>query len=140
MKSLLTKLGIHSRADFAAFCGQFLKFGAVGLSNTAITLLAQYALMYVHVHYNPAYAIAFLLGVANSFYWNSRYVFRVPGSRGLRGFVRLLFANGVTLLAGLGTLALLVEALGVPQGLAPVLNMAVTVPLNFLLVKFWAFK
>ena len=141
IKKILEKLGIHSKGDLAAFIIQFLKFGAVGISNTAITLAAQYGLMALGMHYIPAYAIAFFVSVANSFFWNGKFVFKNAGSPGALGrFFRMLAASGFTLLAGMGFMALLVEALHISESIAPLLNLLLTVPLNFLLTKFWAFK
>ena len=33
-----------------------------------------------------------------------------------------------------------VEAIGIPEALAPVLNLCITIPLNFFINKYWTFR
>ena len=33
-----------------------------------------------------------------------------------------------------------VEAVGIPEALAPVLNLCITIPLNFFINKYWTFR
>jgi len=54
---------------------QFLKFGAVGVSNTAVSLGVYYFCIWFGVHYLVANTFAWLISVLNSFFWNYRYVF-----------------------------------------------------------------
>ncbi len=123
---------------------QFVKFGIVGVSNTLISLLVyQLCLHGLHLHYQLANVLAFVVSVTNAYYWNSRYVFKSQGAlsfaRHLAAYGKAFLSYGSTFLLGTALLTLWVEALGVSQSLAPVINLLITIPLNYVLNKFWAF-
>jgi len=140
MKTLFAKLGIHNRKDFWKFCLQFIKFGIVGVTNTFITLAVQYLLLALGLAYIAAYIIGFLTGVANSFLWNSRFVFKASQAGSKKRFLRLLLVNLLTLAIGTATLALQVEYLNISEKVAIVLNVLITTPINFIFAKFWVFR
>jgi len=148
MKRLLYKLGITDAASFWHFVSQFIKFGIVGVSNTVISLSTYYVLVYFGVHYMFANAVGFAMGLFNSYFWNSRYVFslkkRSEGNKALRKelrvFCKMAAVYGVVLLWGSGLLFVMVDILGISQLLAPVINVFATVPVSFLLNKLWAFR
>ena len=93
------------------------------------------------------YLLGFLLGtvlsIANAFLWNELFVFN-GNKRDVKSVLRRLgkayISYGGTGL--LSNLLLWVEVtfLGVGKGIAPIINLAVTIPLNFLINKLWAFK
>jgi len=139
MKKLLLKLGIEDLPSFWAFVKQFIKFGIVGVSNTLISLGIYYTLVYFGVHYLLANLIAFLLSVLNAYFWNSRFVFKSKGNV-LKKLVKVYAAYGFTLLLSTTLLYLMVDIIGISQLIAPLINIAITVPINFLLNKFWSFK
>ena len=131
---------------------QFIKFGIVGVSNTVISyvlyaatlLLLQKANIFPRVDYLLAQIVAFVLSVLWSFYWNNKMVFTLQdGERRslwralLKTYVSYsftgLFLNSVLLI-------LWVKVLGISEFIAPIINLLVSVPLNFLINKFWAFK
>ena len=117
---------------------QFVKFGAVGVSNTLIGLAIYYGLVYINVHYILANFVAFVITVANAYYWNSRYVFKAD--RAPATIIKTYAMYGSTFLLGSLLLFIMVDILGVSKWLAPLLNLCVTVPLNFVLSKFWVFS
>ncbi len=124
---------------------QFVKFGLVGAGNTLLSLGLYWLFLYVcHWHYQAANAVSFFLSVVNAYYWNGRYVFRAAKGYTPRqhaaSFGKTLVSYGATFLLNTALLTLLVEALRVSEGLAPVLAVCVTIPLNFLLNKYWAFR
>ncbi len=60
---------------------QMIKFCAVGLINTAITLLTIYFLyQFCHINYIAANMIGFLLGFINSFFMNKHWTFNSDGT------------------------------------------------------------
>lgn len=123
---------------------QFLKFGIVGLSNTAVSLLIYYGFLWLNADwYLWGNAVGWVVGVANSYFWNHRYVFATSASgwraEGKR-IGRTYLSYGATLGLSQGLLYLEVDILAFSPGLCPLLNLLVTVPLNFLLNKFWAFR
>jgi len=136
---LLSKLGIKDSASFWMLFKQFFKYGIVGVSNTLISLGAYYALVHFGVHYLIANLIAFILGTLNAYYWNNKYVFKAKGNS-LSRLARVFAAYGFTLLLSTGLLYLMVDVIGISKFIVPIINLCITIPTNFLLNKFWAFK
>ena len=130
---------------------QFFKFGIVGLSNTVISyviyviaLLAFQAMgVSENIDYLAAQVIAFILSVLWSFYWNNKYVFgdAASGRNIIHTLLKTYVSYAFTGLFLNSILAVLwVEVLGIDKMLAPVINLLISVPVNFVMNKFWAFK
>ncbi len=120
---------------------QFVKFGLVGLSNTVISYLVYVVLVWFDIHYLLASAVGFVVSVCNSFYWNNRYVFQskeadVWWKKLLRTFIA--YAGTGLLLSNI-LLFVWVECFHIGKLIAPVINLIITVPLNFVINKYWAF-
>ncbi len=72
-----TSLAAPSRATRASVLIQFVKFGLVGVSNTALTFIVYTLLLKVFgVWYLAASAIGFMVGATNGFLLNRRWTFR----------------------------------------------------------------
>lgn len=132
------------REGFWATLWQFVKFSAVGVSNTLISMAVYWLCFYaLHWHYQLSNFVAFVISVTNAYYWNQRFVF-AKGHRDflghLRAYGKAFLSYGATYLVGVALLALWVEALGVDEGVAPLINLLVTVPANYVLNRFWAFR
>ena len=119
---------------------QFVKFGIVGLSNTFISLGIYYVLIYFGINYIIANTVGFIISVLNSYYWNSKYVFKKSDKGNLKPLIKTFMSYGVTFLLGTTLLFVMVHYLHVSKVLAPILNLVISIPVNFLLNKFWAFK
>lgn len=123
---------------------QFIKFGLVGLSNTVLSYVVYCVLIKLNTHYQIANIVGFIVGVLNSYYWNNRYVFKTnEGEK--RNHIKTLFktfvAYGITGLLLQGFLLwLFVERFEIDSLIAQLLGLCITVPLNFVLNKFWSFK
>lgn len=124
--------------------GQFLKFGLVGLSNTILSYVVFSILVLLGLHYLIANAISFFVGVSNAFYWSNKYVFKKSEDehRGiLQSLIKTFFAYGFTgLLLNSFFLWILIERYDIYSLIAQILCLVITVPLNFVLNKFWSFK
>lgn len=121
--------------------GQFVKFGIVGCSNTIINLAVYYLCLYLGAHYLAAYTLGFLVSVCNAFFWNNMYVFKNKRETSLfRAFIKVFVSYGASFLLSILLIGILVEMLDISSVLAPILKMIITVPLNFALVKIWAFR
>ena len=123
---------------------QFIKFGLVGISNTLISYIVYVVLIMFSVQYLLASFLGFLLSVINAYYWNARYVFRAEEGETQawwRVFLKT-FASyaGTGLVMNNILLMVWVDVLGIHKMLGPVINLFITIPLNFLLNKYWAFK
>lgn len=131
---------------------QFVKFGLVGVSNTVISyLLYTFSLLGMRaVHIFPtwdyfiAQIIAFILSVLWSFFWNNKFVFMLEDGEErslwkvlLKTYVSYsftgLFLNSVLIV-------LWVQVLHISEFIAPIINLLISVPVNFIINKFWAFK
>lgn len=119
---------------------QFFKFGLVGISNTLIGLACYYVLVFFHVHYIIANTVGFVIGVLNSYYWNNRYVFTDRKGDHLSAIMKMYMAYGATFLLGTLLLYIMVDIIGISELVAPVINLLITVPVNFILNKYWAMK
>ena len=130
---------------------EFVKFGIVGLSNTVISYIIYLLVLFacdkanfmVKYDYLLATIISFILSVLWSFYWNKKLVFKLEGDfkTTLLALVKTYISYSFTGLFLSSVLAVLwVEVLGISKVLAPILNLLISVPVNFLLNKFWAFK
>ncbi len=127
---------------------QFLKFGIIGLSNTIIsyTIYLLFLILLKKININKDYLLAqlisFLLSVLWSFYWNDNKVFTIKKECPLwKRLLKTYVAYSVTgLFLNTVLLILWVQVFHVSKLIAPVINLVVTVPLNFLINKFWAFK
>lgn len=128
------------REIFLNLIKQFIKFGIVGVSNTLLSLLIYYLLIYFNINYIIANTIGFIASVLNSYYWNNKFVFNKSENGNLRPLIRTFVSYGVTFILSTILLIIMVNYLKVSQIIAPILNLIITIPLNFLLNKFWAFK
>lgn len=131
---------------------QFIKFGIVGVSNTVIGYII-YALSLWILRYYGAFPstdifvaqfIMFVLSVLWSFYWNNKMVFTNKEGEKRNLFSALMKTYAAYGFTGLFLsevlLMLWVNKLGINEYIAPIINLLVTVPLNFLMQKYWAFK
>lgn len=121
-----------------------MKFALVGLSNTLIAYLVYAACIYIGLHYLLANAIAFAVSVLNAYYWSDRYVFK-KGAGESRSAVKTLLktyvAYGSTgLFLASVLLWLYVDQLHISEYIAQLLVLVVTIPLNFIINKYWSFK
>ena len=67
---------------------QFVKFGIVGVSNTAISLIVYYIIYWINPEWYMIGNIAgWVISVSNAFFWNNRYVFKSQ-SEGMRQLLK----------------------------------------------------
>lgn len=123
---------------------QFIKFGLVGVSNTVISYGTYTLLTLLGVQYVFSNIIAFIISVLNSFFWNNRYVFRkTEGEKRntVLTLVKTFLAYGSTgLILSNILLIIFVEKFNISKFFAPLIILIITIPLNFIINKFWAFK
>ncbi len=131
---------------------QFVKFGIVGVSNTVISyvlyagtlLILQKTYLFPKIDYLLAQVVAFALSVLWSFYWNNKMVFTVEeGANRIwwKALIKTYISYSFTgLFLNSILLVLWVKACGISEFIAPIINLLISVPVNFLINKFWAFK
>ena len=121
---------------------QFIKFGIVGISNTLISYITYLFFLQLDWSYIVCNILGFFVSVTNSFYWNNKYVFaKVKKNKIIQTYIKTVVSYGVTglLLANI-MLYLLVDYLRISELISPLICLIITVPLNFILNKYWTFK
>jgi len=118
---------------------QFIKFGLVGVSNTLIGLGLYYLFLWIGFHYLIANVLSWILSVFNAFYWNHKYVFQ-SNNKWPAILLKTYISYGASFITGSVLLYIFVEWMNISQVMAPLVCLLVTIPLNFLLNKFWTFK
>ena len=121
---------------------QFIKFGIVGAINTILSYLITNINYYVlNLHAQLANIIAFIITVFISFILNSKYVFKPEKQNFWKSLLKVYASYSIT---GLFITAILIyieeEIFGIPHYIATFMNLVITIPINFLLNKFWAYK
>ncbi len=76
---------------------QLVKFGLIGVSNTLLDLLVTFVLNAAFGIYYLAKIIGYACGIANSYFWNSRWTFREERRRDAREIISFIALNLVTL-------------------------------------------
>ena len=146
---------------------QFVKFSLVGVMNTLISEGLYVIIVFFGGHYLVASIVGFALSVLNAYYWNNRYVFKQSEGEERRVWWKTLlktyaaYSGGQLLnmaLLGLwvdiiqignwfGWLADWFQGIGIVQLdagtvgeiVAAGVNLVVTVPLNYVVNKYWTF-
>ena len=129
---------------------QFVKFGLVGVSNILLSYFINVGVLLllaskdVSWDYVVANIVAFALSVLWSFYWNNRFVFtqKQNETRNIwKALLKTYASYSVTGMVINNILSWLwIDILGVSKFIAPIINLLISVPLIFILNKFWAFK
>ncbi len=123
---------------------QFIKFGIIGAINTGLSYgITNGGYYLLHLHEQVSNVLAFVITVFISFLLNGNFVFKENQEKRSfwKSLLRVYAAYSIT---GLFLMAVLLfveeQLLGIPHYIATLMNLVVTVPLNFLLNKFWAYK
>ena len=92
--------------------------------------------------YIVAQVIAFFISVLWSFYWNRKFVFEAENEVSwLKALLKTYISYAFTGIFLSNVLLILwVQILHISKLIAPIINLLVSVPLNFILNKFWAFR
>jgi putative flippase GtrA len=119
---------------------QLLKFCAVGGSGYVVNLIVfSFFLEVVGVHHLIAASAAFVVAVANNFWWNRHWTFDArdghAGFQAARFFSVSLFAFAFAA----ALLEVLVRFTGVSELTAQAISIIAATPLNFVGNKMWSF-
>ncbi|QCJ44141.1 GtrA family protein [Bacillus sp. S3] len=118
---------------------KLMKFGFIGIINTAITIASYAFFVYVlGMNFILANIFAYLLGMFNSYIWNKNWVFQVKESNFLI-YVKFITVNLAVL--GLNSLGLfiLVDTFQFNEFISQVLVVGLSMIVNFILTKTWTF-
>lgn len=129
---------------------QFVRFSMVGISNVIVSYLINILTLLVltpaglKFDYIAANTTAFVLSVLWSFYWNNRLVFTLKFGehrstwRTLAKTYVVYGFTGIILNNVLSTIW--IYGLHMSKFVAPLCNLPISVPINFLLNKFWTYN
>jgi dolichol-phosphate mannosyltransferase len=119
---------------------QLVRFAAVGASGYVVNLAVYTAALHLEIDYKVAGVLAFLVAVANNFWWNRHWTFE-DARDGHVGFqaARFFTVSAVAFLFSYGVLLLLVEDADLPKVLAQAIAIVAATPLSFLAQKLWSF-
>ncbi len=124
---------------------QFIKFGLIGGLNTVIGWCITNGSFYLlHMDKQAGNIISNIITIFISFMLNSRFVFdhsnedkKTVAKTLIKVYASYAFTG---LVVGGALLWLQSDILGIPVYIATILNLIVTIPLNFLLNKFWVYR
>lgn len=122
---------------------QFVKFSMVGLSNTLITYFSYVICVFFGLHYQLSNFIGYIIGTLNSFFWNNKYVFKQKEGEKrslIKAFIKCVMSYAGGYVVSTVLLFVWVQQLHLSEYIAPIISLIITVPLNFILNKKWAFK
>ena len=130
---------------------QFVKFCLIGVTNTAVSyfitvislVFFQKMGMSARYDYLVAQFVGFVISVLWSFYWNNRLVFTEDNDRRVwwRALIKTYVSYSFTCVFLNSVLSWIwVTIFNISKIIAPLINVVLDVPINFLINKFWAFR
>lgn len=128
---------------------QFIQFGLVGLSNTAISYILNVLILFSlrgiewKQDYIVANIISFTISIFWSFYWNNKYVFQKKKGEKRnkwKSMGRSFLVYGFTGYILNNILSYIwIYILDISKYVSPLLNLVISMPINFFANKLWAF-
>lgn len=123
---------------------QFIKFGLVGGINTILNLIIYWFCIRIGIHYLAANTIGFLITVAISYVLNNIFTFKNDGQKAEWSLKTLIKVYASYFMTGMILNSILLwfwnDYVGINENISPILNLIITVPLNFVLNRMWAYK
>lgn len=122
---------------------QLIRFGIVGVLNNIISLTVYYLVVHFHPScYLFGNALGFLVSTMNAYLCNRRFVFHAQKDKTSRGqyLLKTYCVYTLSLFVSTALLFLLVDILGVSNNIAPLCALMVTVPMNYLMNRFWIYR
>ena len=126
---------------------QFFKYAVVGASNVVVSYTVNVSILKIMegLHISLDYVIAniggYVVSVLWAFYWNNKYVF--VAKEGKKWWKILLKTYAVYAFSDVVLSNVLsyvwIHIFGISKYFAPLCNTVITLPVNFMLNKFWAF-
>lgn len=119
---------------------KFIKFGLVGVLNTLINWIIFALLNFVGVYYIVANVIAYSIATANSYIWNSKWVFKYNGKDKKETTAKFIILNLIGLALNTAILYFLVDILSLNKLVGLVITTAIVMVINYIVNKIWVFK
>ena len=122
---------------------QFIKFGLVGVTNSIVMLAVYYIVIWINYDlYLIGNFLGYMLGILNSYILNSKFVFnnQKGNASNKSSLLKVYISYGITLALQTILLYVMVNMLSISESIAPIINIVITTPINFIFNKFWAFN
>lgn len=129
---------------------QFVKFAIVGISNTLISYLTNVMVLLllnsldIKWDYVVGNIVSFILSVLWAFYWNNKFVFALKNGKKRdvgKALLKTYISYGITGIVLNNILSYIwINIFLISKFFAPIINLVISVPLNFIINKFWTFK
>ncbi|WP_207745889.1 GtrA family protein [Clostridium sp. D53t1_180928_C8] len=119
---------------------KFIKFGLVGVLNTLINWIIFAVLNFVGVYYIVANIIAYAIATANSYIWNSKWVFKYNGKDKKETTIKFVILNLIGLALNTAILYFLVDILLFNKLIGLVITTVIVMVINYIVNKIWVFK
>jgi len=122
---------------------QFIKFGIIGISNTLISLIIYY--IFILINNNTLMAMAgqstgWIISIFTGFLLNKKYTFKASREIWWKALTKMYIGYALSLAVSLALTFVQIELLDVSPIIAPIVNLVITIPLNFFITKYWSFR
>lgn len=123
---------------------QFVKFCIIGGSNVAVAYIAYLIALRLTGILFVANLSGYVFSTLNAFYWNNTWVFKKDNGeyRNLaKAFIRMFIMYAATgIFLNYWLLLVWIGFFGISAIVAPIINSAISIIINFIISKFWCFK
>ena len=117
---------------------RFIKFAIVGFGNLFVSLITYYLLVFFSINYQIANIGGFITGSLNGYIWNKLWVFK-ENKQNMTSIVKFYLTYLATWILSAILLYVWVELMSISDKIAPIINVCVTTPINYLFNKYWVF-
>lgn len=118
---------------------KFIKFAIVGFGNLFVSLVTYYLLVFFSINYQIANIGGFVTGSLNGYIWNKLWVFK-ENKQNMTSIVKFYLTYLTTWILSAMLLYIWIELMSISDKIAPVINVFITTPINYLLNKYWVFN
>lgn len=119
---------------------RFIKFGLVGVLNTAINWIIFILLNNLGIYYIISNIISYSLSTLNSYIWNSKWVFKYNGDNIKETTVKFIILNIIGLILNTCILYVLVDMLGLSKIIGLIITTGIVMLINYFINKLWVFS
>jgi dolichol-phosphate mannosyltransferase len=120
---------------------QLIRFAAVGATGYVVNLAVFAACVHVlGIDYRIAFVIAFVISVANNFWWNRHWTFDAKHEHPIFQGTRFFAVSALAQAFAYVVLVALVGGPGLPKVVAQAIAIAAATPLSFIGQKLWSFR
>ncbi|MDO4925287.1 MAG: GtrA family protein [Turicibacter sp.] len=119
---------------------RFIKFGLVGVLNTAINWIIFILLNSLGAYYIISNIISYSLSTLNSYIWNSKWVFKYNGDNIKETTFKFIILNIIGLILNTCILYVLVDILGLSKIIGLIITTGIVMILNYFINKLWVFS